>query len=83
MFSYETIRIGQPRAYADSYYEFIITSDLTELEIRKKCFAELRGVDPCQTKQGEGWPDVMKPYYSFSHIGNQKYRYLVTEPYTG
>ena len=83
----ETIHAGQPRPYADSFYEYVITTNQKysgEL-IKSICTKVLR---PCkQTKEewqkGKGdMGSYFEGYYTFEKIDDYKYRYYKLEPYT-
>lgn len=81
----ETLRAGQPRRYADSEYEYILTVDgMSEFEAKKYCTEILQ---PCkQTKQewieGKDSADVyFLGYYTFEKIGDNKYRYYMLRPF--
>lgn len=83
--SIKTIREGQPRAYADSEYEYEIeVENCSEFMVRQFCTKVLR---PCsQTKVEWNVNDVdsyFRGYYELSKIGENKYRYYKREPYTG
>lgn len=82
-FTIKTIRKGQPRPYADSEYEYEITvENVSEFEILQYCTKVLK---PCnQTKEQWDIHDVngyFSGYYTFSKIGENKYRYYVLKPY--
>lgn len=76
---------GQPRPYADSYYEFTIESERPEQEVKRFCTEFLR---PCR-RDIQKWNEDQKTdaaayfagYYTFSKSGENQYRYKVTEPY--
>jgi hypothetical protein len=82
----KVIREGQPRAYADSEYEYEIETDglCSEHTIKQFCTKVLR---PCNQTMEEWNPDnagsYFGGYYEFSKIGENKYRYYVNKPYTG
>ena len=81
-FQVEEIRAGQPRAYADSEYEYHITSNCNEFTVKQFCTKILR---PCSQTRNE-WntkeaSSYFRGYYEFSKIDENKYRYYKKEPY--
>ena len=81
----ETIRNGQPRPYADSYYEYILTVDgMSEFDVKSYCTKILR---PCRQtykewNEGKNNPNVyFGGYYRFEKIGDNKYKYFSLRPF--
>lgn len=82
----EVIRNGQPRPYADSYYEYILTVDgMSEFEVKAYCTKILR---PCRQTFEEWNKDKNNSasvyfggYYRFEKIGDNKYKYFKLEPF--
>ena len=83
-FIVDVIREGQPRPYADSDYEYVITSDSPEFVVRKFCTGVL-----CHCKQEKkNWKQYSEDpssffagYYEFTKTGENTYRYHVHKPY--
>lgn len=81
----ETLQSGQPRPYADSKYEYILTVDgMTEFEVKAYCTNVLRPC--CQTYhewyEGKNNAAVyFGGYYSFEKIEDNKYKYFKLEPF--
>jgi len=79
----KTIQYGQPRPYADSYYEYEIESEgFYEQDILDFCTKVLK---PCSQKRSE-WNtesegSYFAGYYEFNKISDNKYRYFVVNPY--
>lgn len=81
----ETIRSGQPRPYADSYYEYILTVEgMSEFDVKAYC---TRILSPCGQTHGEWYEGknnaatYFAGYYTFEKIGDNKYRYLRVSPF--
>lgn len=79
----KTIRCGQPRPYADSEYEYeIIVENISEHEVLQYC---IKVLNPCKQTR-EQW-DVKNAdsyfhgYYSFTKLGDNKYRYYKHAPF--
>lgn len=79
----QTVRYGQPRAYADSEYEFIVKVDgMNEYNVQTYCTQVLY---PCsQTimqwdKEDPG--SYFSGYYSFEKVKDNVYKYYVFRPY--
>jgi hypothetical protein len=81
--SVKVLREGQPRAYADSEYEYEIeTENCGEYMVMGFCTKVLR---PCNQTRSE-WntgdaSSYFHGYYEFSKIGENRYRYYKKEPY--
>lgn len=79
----KTIRAGQPKPYADSEYEYEITAEnCGEFTVKAFCTKVLR---PCNQTH-EQWDthnagSYFRGYYTFSKIGENKYRYYKKEPF--
>ena len=83
--SVKVIHEGQPRPYADSYYEYEIEAEgCGEYKVKDYCTRYLR---PCEQTRAEWKTDddnsYFHGYYEFSKIGENKYRYYKKSPYTG
>jgi hypothetical protein len=80
----KTIRYGQPRAYADSEYEYEITvENCSEYFIKEFCTKVL---NPCKQTH-EQWDtksadSYFHGYYSFTKIEANKYIYYKNSPFT-
>lgn len=81
----ETIRSGQPRPYADSYYEYILTVDgMAEFEVKEYCTKILK---PCCQPYAKWVAEKNNAavyfggYYNFEKIADNKYRYYKLEPF--
>lgn len=79
----ETLKYGQPRAYADSEYEFIVKVDgMNEYNVKIFCTQVLY---PCSQsimqwdKEDPG--SYFSGYYSFEKIEDNVYKYYVFRPY--
>lgn len=81
----EVVRAGQPRPYADSVYEYIITFSggyggryrPTKEMVRK--FVEWEHHKPISDKERKDWFD---PYFEvFEEIEPSKWRAIIIEPY--
>lgn len=82
-FEVKTLKCGQPRPYANSEYEYEITSDCSEFTVKRFCTNILR---PCSQTYDE-WDEndmdsYFRGYYRFEKIGDNKYRYYKLEPFT-
>ena len=77
---------GQVRPYGDSVYDFEITSGMSPGEILALCKKYLYNSNNRKddaTHNGScGFPFGLESFFSFVKIGENKYRYTVTEPYT-
>lgn len=83
----ERIRAGQKAAYMDSVYEWEVTEVGTtpEEELWQWCKEELHWCmhrDDAQDHNGHcGFPHGLMSYGSLIKLGEDKWRYTVTEPY--
>ena len=81
----ETIKSGQPRPYADSEYEYILTVDgMTEFEVELYCKFILRSCKSTYQKWCENKNDpsiYFGGYYKFEKLEGGKYRYYKLEPF--
>lgn len=81
----KTLKFGQPRAYADSEYEYEITAEgCYEDYVKHFCTTFLK---PCKQTH-EQWDiknadSYFHGYYAFQKTGENKYRYFKLSPYTG
>jgi hypothetical protein len=78
----ETTRSGQPRPYADSEYEYAITSDFPGFIVENFCTKVLQ--PKTQAKQDwdkGGAGSYFAGYYTFKDLGDGKFRYYVFEPF--
>lgn len=77
------IKAGQPRAYADSEYEFEIEAEgMTGYEVKEYCTHVL---EPCGQPR-EKWDTTNEDsyfagYYTFEKTDTNRYRYYVRRPY--
>ncbi len=83
--SWEVIRAGQPRPYADSIYEYKVYSESSEQRILAYCTRILR---PAEHKGSNfsgscDFPHGLSPFYAFKKIVGNTYHYIVCQPYTG
>lgn len=81
-FQVEIIRAGQPRKYADSEYEYVVTSDQPEFVVKQFCTGVLRP----KKQTYKDWDknnasSYFSGYYTFGKIGDNAYRYYVKEPF--
>ena len=83
-FDVETLQYGQARPYADSIYDYIITSEESERTVREFCTKVLL---PHSQPYDEWEPFSEDPssyfygYHTFEKIKDNKYRYRVVKPY--
>ena len=82
-FKVEVIREGQSRPYADSEYEYLVTSDCPEFVVKEFCTKVLRP----KNQEHKDWDrndinSFFRGYYTFEKKGENTYRYYVREPYT-
>lgn len=81
----ETLKSGQPRPYADSEYEYILTVEgMSEFEVERYCTTMLRHCRNTYQKwqENKGDPSVyFGGYYTFEKLGDGEYRYFKLEPY--
>lgn len=82
----ETIRSGQPRPYADSYYEYILTvCGMPEFEVKEYCTKILRPCKQTAKEWNEGKNNnaavYFHGYYRFEKIEDNKYKYFKLEPF--
>ena len=84
-FDVETLQCGQPRPYADSIYDYIVTSDEIDRTVMEFCTNVLF---PHSQPYEEWEPFSEDPssyfygYHIFKKIKDDKYRYRVVKPYT-
>ncbi|MBR6523483.1 MAG: hypothetical protein IKT39_02590 [Clostridia bacterium] len=81
----ETIRAGQPRPYADSEYEYILTVEgMNEGEVEYYCKTILRSCRNTYQTWSENKNDAsvyFGGYYKFDKLEDGKYRYFKLEPF--
>lgn len=80
---------GQRRAYGDSFYEFIITTDKPENEVKKYCteyvhkcsltYEEYIADERAGVKE---FGDHFRSHYKFRKTGENEYFYQVVSPST-
>ena len=84
-FEVETLQYGQARPYADSIYDYIVTSDEPERTVKGFCTKVL---SPHSQTEEEWKPYSEDPmsyfygYHTFEKIKDNKYRYRIVKPYT-
>ncbi len=80
----ETVKYGQPRAYADSRFEYILEVEgMNKWEVEQYCTKILQ--PNSQKKENFNSKDAgsyFRGYYELMEIGENKYNYYVFEPYT-
>lgn len=81
-FKVKTIRSGQPRRYADSEFEYEITSDCGLFAVKQFCINILRP----KRQEYKDWnkndaSSYFAGYYTFEKTGDNTYRYYVKEPF--
>lgn len=85
-FTYETIRAGQPRAYADSFYEWritIIAMPYADNEDGIKMIAHLlRGRSAGGIAENRETAGFCQPYFTKVEKDNDVWTVCVTEPFT-
>ena len=81
----EILRYGQPKPYADSEYEYILTTEhMPEYHVKEYCTKVLR---PCSQTYTEWNSNIRNAanyfhgYYKFEKLEQNKYRYFVLEPF--
>lgn len=78
----ECTHAGQPRPYADSYYEYIVHNsseiEYGEIVFKNLCTKFIRPVKEMNDPD-RCWADAT---WKLTKIDNRTYRYSVTEPYT-
>ena len=83
-FIVDVIREGQPRPYADSDYEYVITSNLGEWVVKRFCTSVLL---PCKQEKKDWKPysedasSFFYGYYEFTKTATNTYRYHVHKPF--
>ena len=82
----ETIRAGQPRRYADSEFEYILTVEgMSEFDVKRYCTKVLRPKSyeyaEWLKEKNESAGVYFAGYYTFSKIEDNKYRYYAKEPF--
>ena len=88
LITWDVLRAGQPRPYADSIYEYKVYSDKSEEDVERFCKTMIK---PCSQKANPGdsfsgssdFPHGMNSYYAFRKLSENTYQYLVCVPYTG
>lgn len=83
----ETVRAGQPRAYADSFFEYNITVEGGAAEFMAKQLAT-KVLRPCSQTKAEWQANTgdagkyFSGYYEFKKTGDNTFNYLKVEPFT-
>lgn len=83
-FAVYEIRGGQPRAYADSDYEYVVTSDQPEHVIKRFCTGFLKPHNQSKEnwkKYTEDAPSFFRGYHEFDKLDEHTWRYHVHIPY--
>ena len=78
------IRGGQPREYADSDYEYLITSDQPEKAVKRFCTGFLKPHKQAKEnwkRYTEDTPSYFRGYYEFEKRDTHTYWYHVHIPY--
>ena len=84
-FEVETLQNGQPRPYADSISDYIVTSDEPESTVKD---FRTKVLFPHSQSEDEWEPFSEDPgsyfygYHTFEKIKDNKYRYRVVQPFT-
>lgn len=78
---------GQKRAYGDSYYEYMVESDLPTEEVERVCSEKVykaisEDMYRAEYKAAPTADNHFRSSYKFKSIGGGKYLYVVTFPYT-
>ena len=81
----ETVRSGQPRPYADSHYEYILTVEgMSEHEVKAYCTKILRPHSQTRAEWVAGKTNeacYFSGYYTFDKVAENKYKYYVMQPF--
>ena len=84
-FKVTVLQSGQQRRYGDSYFEYEVETNAVEFVVKQFCTKVLR---PCKNaytdwarNKEKSAAEYFAGYYTFERIGDNKYRYKVTEPY--
>ena len=74
---WKTNQSGQPRAYADSVYDYTVESNLSHQQVEDFCTKILY---PCKNHQDDqrSW---FESWYTFEKKGDGIYNYHVVSPY--
>ena len=81
-FNIDFIREGQPRRYADSEYEYVVTSDCGEFSTKAFCTNVLKPNKQAYKDWNRDSADsYFAGYYMFEKTGENTYRYYVREPF--
>ena len=85
-FTYETVRAGQPRAYADSVYEYritIVAMPYADNQDGVKTIAHLlRGRGPDGIADSSEKAGFCQPYFTKIEKANDVWTVVITEPFT-
>lgn len=78
---------GQKRAYGDSYYEYAVSSDLPASEVERICSERIHKAIPLARWRDDNRStptasNYFRAHYDFTSLGEGKYFYRVTFPYT-
>jgi hypothetical protein len=84
---WEEIRYGQPRPYADTINEFLISSGESERMVKTFC---TKFLDPSKNEEPNAlhnglcnFPHGLESFFTFTRTVEGKYLYIVTHPFTG
>ena len=79
----KTLRYGQPRAYADSDYEYEIEAEgINEFEVKQYCTKVLQQCSQTSEQWDKHNADsYFRGYYVFSKISENNYKYHVHQPF--
>lgn len=84
--TWKTLHDGQMRLCADSVYEYEIFTDLRESSVKEFCTKFLRPskIEFAGCFNGScSFPHGLNSYFKFTKKDDNKYYYIVCEPYTG
>jgi hypothetical protein len=86
-FDVKSTHAGQKMRYGDSFYEFTVKSDKTEIEVQKYCTESVR---QCSLTTSDylaneragvkDFGDHFRPNYEFRKVKDGEYFYRVTSP---
>nr|DAI19564.1 MAG TPA: hypothetical protein [Caudoviricetes sp.] len=81
-YNVEIIKAGQPRPYADSEYQYVITSDCGEYNVKAFCTKVLRPKNQAYKDwDRDSAASYFAGYYTFEKTGENTYKYRVIEPF--
>lgn len=75
---------GQKRAYGDSYYEYEVSSDMPADHVERVCRERVHKAIPIDEWRAlpASMENHFKKHYAFKRVGEGRYFYQVTSPYT-